>query len=526
MDPATGQPEVDPATGQPTGRTERAERILSEEACTDYVYWEDFRYAPCRRWRDCRWVARAVLMSEERLKKRFKLSDAQLGMVPFQSRTPAGRDLGEVDVERATPFKQARVWEIWEKETNKVCWFIEGCTWVLDNQDDILQLDDFFPCPCPIVATTLTKAFVPKPDYVMAQDLYEELDVINARLAALEKAIKAVGVRDKNAKGVERMFTEAFENDLVPVENWSAYVEKGGLKGCVDWMPIEQFVNAVTQLTQRKAQVQHDLFELLGLSDIMRGASVASETATAQQLKVQYGGARLAQLQASVARFVAEVMKIRANIVANHFQPETIKALSLIDKTPDAPLADQAIAFLKQYGVAQHAITVDAESLAAPDWQAEKEIRTEFMGAVSNYVMAAGPMIQQAPQLGGLLLKLLQWGTAGFKGASGIEAVIDQAIRQLEQAAAQPAPPPPPTPEDQKNLASAKKTGAEAVAQEQANAVVQAHMPAHMQPQPPQGPQGPQGPQPMGPPGQPGFSVPGTPLPPQAMPPATMPPMQ
>src|SRR5262249_41530937 len=158
-------------------------------------------------------------------------------------------------------------------------------------------------------------------------------------------------------------------------------VEKGGLKGCVDWMPIEQFVNAVMQLTQRKQQVQHDLYELLGLSDIMRGASVASETATAQQLKVQYGGARLAQLQASGGAFVAEVMRIRAQIICNHFQADTIRALSLIDKTPDAQYADQAIALLKQRGMAEITIKVDADTMAAPDWEAEKQIRTEFMGA-------------------------------------------------------------------------------------------------------------------------------------------------
>lgn len=481
-------PELD-ELGQPTGNTIKAQRIVDEDACTDYVYWEDFRYAPCRRWRDCRWVARAVLMNERILRKRFKLSDEQLAMVPMSVRSTNGAN--NEDVLKATPFKQARVWEIWDRETYRVVWYAEGCTYVLDVQDDILGLEDFFPCPQPVVATTLTRAFLPKADYVMAQDLYDELDEVNTRLASLERAVKAVGVRDKNAKGLERMLQEGCENEMLPVENWSAFTEKGGLRGSTDWMPIEQFVNAITQLTQRKQQLQRDLYELLGISDIMRGSTAASETATAQQLKVAYGGARLGKLQADVARFVSDVMRIRANIVCNHFQPETIKRRSLIEKTPDAQHADAAIELLKSEGLAQHAIKVDADALAAPDWEMEKRVRTEFMGAVSNYVMAAAPMAAQNPQAGIFLLKLLQWGAAGFKGAASIEGVIDQAVSQMEAQAARPPAPPPPSPEDQKNLAAAEKnkadaakTGAEAEAQQLQNTVTKAVLPPQARPGP------------------------------------------
>ena len=183
MDPLTGQPQVG-EDGQPM--TQKAERILNEEAEVDYVYWDDFRYAPCRRWRECRWVARRVYMNDDKLRKRFKLKPEQLGMVPMQTRTPGGSDQDgntQDDVLKATPFKQAAVWEIWSKDDNYVCWYVEGCSFVLDRVDDPLELDDFFPCPQPVVATTLTKAFLPRPDYAMAQDLYKELDRINAKLA-------------------------------------------------------------------------------------------------------------------------------------------------------------------------------------------------------------------------------------------------------------------------------------------------------------------------------------------------------
>lgn len=463
MDPMTGQPMTDPTTGQPL--TQKVEKIINEEAETDYVHWEDFRYAPTRRWRECRWVARRVFMNDSKLRERFKLDDKQLAMVPMKSRGPQTDSDGNSndDVLRATPFRQAAVWEIWCKDDNYVCWYVEGCSFVLDVQDDPLELDEFFPCPQPVVATTLTKAFLPRPDYAMAQDLYKELDRVNARLSHLTDAVKAAGVYDKTAAPVKSLLTTAVQNALVPVDNWSSFVEKGGMKGVVDWLPIEQFVNAIGQLTVRKNQLQHDLYEVLGISDIMRGASVASETATAQQLKVQYGGARLSNLQNEVARFVSEVMRIRANIVANLFQPETIARRSQIERTPDAQLAGPAIQMLKDYRTSLFSITVTADSLAAPDWAAEKEARTEFLGAASNYIMAAGPVVAQSPQVGAFLIKLLQWAAAGFKGAKTIEGVLDQAAQQLTQQAQQPPPPPPPpSAEDKKNAAQAAKYGAEA----------------------------------------------------------------
>jgi hypothetical protein len=519
MDPATGAPQVDPMTQKPV--TQQLEKIVHEEAEVDYVYWENFRYSPCQRWRDCRWVARRVYMNEKRLKERFKLTDAQASMIPMQSRS-SGEDNSvtpQEDVLKATPFKQSAVWEIWERETNQVCWFVEGCTFVLGYEDDPLQLEDFFPCPQPVVATTLTKSFLPRADYAMAQDLYRELDMLNAKLSNLTRAVKAAGVYDKAAAPVKQLLTTAVENALIPVDNWSNFVERGGMKGVVDWMPIEAFVNAITQLNARKQLVQHDLYEVLGISDIMRGASVASETATAQALKVQYGGARLTNLQNEVARFVSEVMRIRANIISNHFQPETIAQRSLIEHTPDADQAQPAIAMLKDFGTSLYSINVTSESLAAPDWAAEKEARTEFLGAASNYLMSAAPLVAQSPEVGSVLVQLLQWAAAGFKGAATIEGVLDQFAKTLEQKAQQPPAPPQPTAEDRKNEAQAAKAGAEAKRTEKEAALIP---PIEIQQGPPMTPGGPQPAGAMPPPGGMPANAQGPmgpPMQPQPMPP-------
>ena len=56
---------------------------------------------------------------------------------------------------------------------------------------------------------------------------------------------------------------------------------------------------------------------MTGIADIMRGASVASETATAQQLKAQFGSMRVRDLQTEVQRFVRDIMRLRPRSCAS-----------------------------------------------------------------------------------------------------------------------------------------------------------------------------------------------------------------
>jgi len=58
---------------------------------------------------------------------------------------------------------------------------------------------------------------------------------------------------------LESLLTTAVENALVPAESWGQFSEKGGLRGSMDFLPIEQFANTIVQLSQRKAQVERDL---------------------------------------------------------------------------------------------------------------------------------------------------------------------------------------------------------------------------------------------------------------------------
>ena len=180
-------------------------------------------------------------MTREQLKKKFGNSIGAL--VPLQNPRGARNTLPEND-----PWQKAQVWEIWSKETRYVCWKVLGFEKLLGEQKDPLGLQDFFPCPKPLMANTSTSGFVPKSDYPMLLDQYVELDVVSARIALLEDAIRVAGVYDKSSAQLQQLISNRIQNVMIPVDNWAMFAEKGGIKGTVDWFPLDMVVAALDKL--------------------------------------------------------------------------------------------------------------------------------------------------------------------------------------------------------------------------------------------------------------------------------------
>lgn len=465
-----------------------AERIVDEDAPVDYIYWEDFFYSPARTWPEVRWVARRVWMTKDQLVERFGEEIAKV--------VPLGVQVRKADVNdqspKHDPWSKAEVFEIWCKENKKVYWYAKGADVILDVKDDPLQLDGFFPCPKPLAANVTSSNFMPRADYIFAQDQFNELDEINTRITWLTRAAKVVGVYDKSADGVQRMFNQGAENQLIPVDNWALFAEKGGIKGQVDWAPIDMVTNCIERLRQYRQDKVMQIYEVLGISDVMRGSSRASETATAQQIKAQFGSTRIQLMQFYIADWISQSLRIKAEIICKHWQPETIVKRSNIERTPDAAMALDAIALLKDEHMAQYRVNVEADSMAALDWAAERDAAVQFMQGLGAFISQVAPMAQSVPQAAPVLLSLLQWSVSKFRVSQQIEGVLDQAIGALKQ---QGMPQPQPNPLQEAEVAE-KQAGARERMAKAANTEIDARMKAAqmgmLQPQPQLPPAAPQ----------------------------------
>lgn len=425
-------------TGQEMAPAVTVEELDTEWVDIVYTHWQDVLWSAARTHPEIRWKAYRAWLDKDEFKERFP--DIDVKKIDFKNKGPVMKSRGDKET---TVEPQVEVWEIWDKKNKCVTWWTEGFEETLDQQDDPLQLKGFWPDPPPFIANATTSKYMPRSDYTIAKDLYREIDKLQTRISLLTDACKLVGIYDKSQEGVKRIFTEGVENDLIPVDNWAMFSEKGGLKGVIDWVPIEAVVNAIEILTTKQGEKIQQLYQVTGMNDIMRGSaqSNARTSATRDQLEASYGSIRIEALQNEFARWVGDLQGLKVEIISRHYQPETIVKQSNILSTVDGrdpQLVEQAIQLIKDSDNARWRITVRPETLAIADYAQMKQDRTEYINALALFMQSAAPLLEMDPGSLPSLLKLLKWGLSGFRGSSEIEGVIDADISRLEKAPPQP----------------------------------------------------------------------------------------
>ena len=458
---------IEPGEGAPPN----LEQIEYECAPVDYVHWRDFGHSQGRTWEEVTQVWRWVYMTQEALSERF--GEEMARKIPLDQ----GPEPINVYNDSARSFNRAKICELWDKEKLKVYWFCKGMGEFIDVRDDPLGLEGFFPCPKPLYATTTSDSLVPVPDFVLYQDQATELDILSDRIDGLVKALRVRGVYDASQPALQRLMTEGDNNALIPVDKWAAFGEKGGLKGSIDLLPLDTIAQALIQCYQARQDIKAQIYEITGISDIIRGQTMASETATAQQIKGQYAGLRLRSMQEDVALFATEVIRLKAQIMCLKYQPKTVLEYAAANQMSEADQAQipAALELIQDKPLRNFRIDIAADSLVQIDEAQMKQERVEFLGAFAQFVQSALPVSQAEPALAPLMLNLLKFGTQAFKGARSIEGEIDQVAEQMKQALANPQPKPNPAAEAEQAKAQMEMQKAQMVAQSD-QAKIQAQM--------------------------------------------------
>ena len=430
-----------------------------EQAPVDYVHWRDFGHCYGRTWAEVNCVWRRVYMNRDALKERFP--EDQFDMLWKQIPLDASPDEPRQKMTEGTT-KQALVYEVWDREEKCVYWISKSMGKILDKRDDPLQLEEFFPCPEPIYSTLTNESLVPVPDFTLYQDQANELDTLSDRIKGLVDAMKVRGFYDAANADLGRLFTEGDNNTLIPVKNYAAFAEKGGIGGSVQFVDLQPIAAALNMAYQAMGQVKQQIYDITGISDIIRGASVASETATAQQIKGQYATLRLKTYQDEVARFASQILRIKAQIICQHFQPETIMKIGggeLLSDT-DKQLLPQAMELLKNNPMRTFRVEIATDSMLYADEAQEKSDRVEFLQAASSFLERGAKVAQQAPDLVPILMDMLKFGVTGFRVGRTLEGEFDSfadAQKEKQKKLQENPPPPQPNPDVIKAQAEQQK---------------------------------------------------------------------
>jgi len=417
----------------------KLEDIIDEEAPVDYVHWRDFLWGFGRMWKDVPWIAFRVPMDEPKFIERFGEEKAEF--VQFVEQKVSSNESSAMmsEITRG-PTKQAEVLEIWCRETKKVYFYHDSSQEILEEKEDPLGLRGFFPAPEPMIANPTTTIYRPTSDFMLAQDLYNEIDTLQTRIGIITKAVRVIGVYDQAQPKLQNMFNQGQDNTLIPVDNWAAFAEKGGIRGVVEWFPVQDIVAALTQLEALRDNSIELLYQVTGLSDILRGASGPDrESAASATSRTKFASIRVQHLQEEFGRFASDLMTLRAQVVAKHWDIETIlvksNAAFLHD---DEELVMQSLELIKQPdSIWPWRVEIKPESIAMIDYAQIQQDRTLFLQGMGQFLQSSQGIIEGAPEAAPMVLEMVRWALAGYKGAQQIEGVVDKtidmALKKLEQ---------------------------------------------------------------------------------------------
>lgn len=438
---------------------EEYDSLAYEEVCCEHIQWKDFRRGPGRTWEEVQWVAFKHLMTREEAR-------AEFGEVADQAQldyTPEGiGDQGESDKEALLDtFKRMIVWEIWTKDGREVLWIAPSLKDVpLKTEDDPLKLQGFFPIPRPLYATDSTDSLVPIEPFRFYRDQAEELDTITRRITGIIEACKVRGIYDSTLQEMATLM-DAGENILVPAENVLALAANGGVdKGVWVW-PIEKIAGVLVHLYQQREAIKATIYEITGIADIMRGSSDSQETLGAQQLKAQFGTMRIDDMRREVQRYARDLVRLKAEIIAERFQPETLMVMTgvqlptaeqkaqlealvaqaqaaqkpLPEQAKEAlkkPTWDEALAIMREDGPRGFRIDIETDSTVTGDIMAEQKAMTELLQGVGAFIAQAGPAVAQGYLPLDSAKAMLMSAVRRFKMGREVEDALDQIGKQEE----------------------------------------------------------------------------------------------
>jgi hypothetical protein len=257
----------------------------------------------------------------------------------------------------------------------------------------------------------------------------------------------------------------------------------------------------ITSVIAVRKQIIDDIYQIMGLSDIMRGSTNPDETLGAQQLKTQYGSVRIRDKQGEMVRLARDIEEIVAEIMCSDFEFTTLMQMSQMDiptlaeqdqkilaiqqqlqmmtmqaqqqmmqaqgspgaqasaqQNPDQlkqleqqfaqlkgnledekakPTQEAIKQFITDYRTTAFVLDIETDSTIQANEDAEKQRRAEFMGMMAQLLPQLAALIAQEPGSAEFCGELLKFSVAPFRVGRSLDGSVDNLIQQVEAQASQ-----------------------------------------------------------------------------------------
>lgn len=366
-------------------------------------------------WEDVEWVAQKIEMTKAEVLEQFG-EDAATEL------------LGDASNEEQRQ-RETCVYKIWDKKHKRILYLSkEVLSRFLRVDDDVLNISGFFPFPKPVFATLSNNGLIPVPDYVQIKCLLDELDGVNNRMRLVQQALKVSGAYDGSFPELANILSQ--DVTLVQISDFEKVREKGGISGFMEFAPIEQYVNTLQALAERRKMLIGAIYEITGVSDIMRGNSNPTETATAVTKKTNFGTLRNQDRQNDFQRFLTDVLKIKAELICEQTPAEKLAQFGAHLKAEDVKAA---IILLKTEKLRN--LTLGIETDVAFNLSEEEARTNAAVMKIHQLVVGAFGVISAQPLLLPLYKQMIESMVATLPQArqfmSVIESIFENVKREL-----------------------------------------------------------------------------------------------
>lgn len=368
-------------------------------------------------WEDCTWVARKIYMTRQEIVEQFGSEFKNLLIID----------------DKEDPKKDTAVYQVWDKGKKRILYLTKDCPKFLREDKDFLKVNGFYPFPKPIFATVTNDGLIPVPDYSEIKPMLEELDGTTERMRLIMKALKVSGAYDNAFPELSNILKK--DVTLVSISEFNKLKEAGGLRGIIDFAPIEQYITALQALAERKAELVQNIYEVTGVSDIMRGNSDPSETATAVTKKTNFGTLRNQDRQNDMQRFITDLLKIKAEMICEQFSVETLAGFA---PNENPQIVMSAIQLLKTDKMRGMILGIETDTSFNQSEDMEKTGRA--IELINTMIINAFQVISAQPLLLPLYRQMIETVVVTLPNARQYEPVIEQVFNQIQAQLSQPQP--------------------------------------------------------------------------------------
>lgn len=433
---------TDPFTGAVSYTTKTTEEITEQTLEIVYVHRDDYMQSPAKKWRDVRWVAFRHTPTREEAVKEFGDIAYRIPLNYQVLDQETRKEAGSSEV-----FKRAEIWEIWDKQSLKRIWFVKGFPELLDEEEDPYGLEQFFPSVKPLLGITTNGTMVPVPDYDEYRKQAIVVEETTSKIDSLTEQLQVKGLYSMVSEEIEKLINQTTDR-FIPVLNIDPNAK---LADQIVFWPIEKIAEVIVALYQAREQALQVIYQITGLSDIIRGASDPNETAKAQELKGNYANTRLNNLQKPMQVFVRGLLRLKAEIIAEHFTPEKLAEMTNMPlESQQDPQTGQVVIgvldmvrLLRDEKLRKYRIDIETDSMVQADEDADKQRRIEFMTAVTEMIGQLAPMVQAGMISLDVAKQMVSFGAKGFKVGRELEDALESLGDPAEQKQQQPQPPSP-----------------------------------------------------------------------------------